>query len=146
MIYIGNHLSSSKGFLAMGKMALKLGGDTFAFFTRNPRGGAAKAIDPEDAAKLVEFMKDAGYDISKNHYDCGLLIYDRIKQDMHAGGSGCGCSAVVLASHFLEKLKNLDYKRILFMATGAMMSPTSLMQGLSIPGIAHLLRIEMMTK
>lgn len=100
----------------------------------------------EGSSILVEFMKDAGYDISKNHYDCGLLIYDRIKQDMHAGGSGCGCSAVVLASHFLEKLKNLDYKRILFMATGAMMSPTSLMQGLSIPGIAHLLRIEMMTK
>ena len=61
MIYIGIHLSSSKGFLAMGKMALKLGGDTLAFFTRNPRGGAAKAIDPEDAAKLVEFMKEHNF-------------------------------------------------------------------------------------
>lgn len=61
MIYIGNHLSSSKGFLAMGKMAVKLGGDTFAFFTRNPRGGAAKTIDPEDAAKLVEFMKEHNF-------------------------------------------------------------------------------------
>jgi deoxyribonuclease-4 len=58
MIYIGNHLSSSKGFEAMGKMAVKLGGDTFAFFTRNPRGGAAKAIDPADAMKLREFMKE----------------------------------------------------------------------------------------
>lgn len=58
MIYIGNHLSSSKGFLAMGQAAVKLGGDTFAFFTRNPRGGAAKAIDPEDAAALCEFLRE----------------------------------------------------------------------------------------
>lgn len=57
MIYIGNHLSSSKGFEAMGKMALKLGGDTFAFFTRNPRGGSAKAIEPEDASALEELME-----------------------------------------------------------------------------------------
>ena len=56
MIYIGNHLTSSKGFEAMGKMALKLGGDTFAFFTRNPRGGSAKEIIPEDAKKLCELM------------------------------------------------------------------------------------------
>lgn len=61
MIYIGNHLSSSKGFLAMGKEAVRLGGDTFAFFTRNPRGGAAKAIDPEDAGALCEFMKEHGF-------------------------------------------------------------------------------------
>ena len=58
MIYIGNHLSSSKGFLAMGKAATALGGDTFAFFTRNPRGGAAKAIDPEDAKALMDYMKE----------------------------------------------------------------------------------------
>lgn len=56
MIYIGNHLSSSKGFEAMGEMALKLEGDTFAFFTRNPRGGSAKAIEPEDASALVALM------------------------------------------------------------------------------------------
>lgn len=58
MIYIGNHLSSSKGFLEMGKAATALGGDTFAFFTRNPRGGAAKAIDPEDAKALVAYMQE----------------------------------------------------------------------------------------
>ncbi len=57
MIYIGNHLASSKGFEAMGKMALKLGGDTFAFFTRNPRGGSAKEIIPADAQKLCELLK-----------------------------------------------------------------------------------------
>ncbi len=58
MIYIGNHLSSAGGFLKMGKNAQKLGGDTFAFFTRNPRGGAAKAIDPEDAKALRAFMEE----------------------------------------------------------------------------------------
>lgn len=58
MIYIGNHLSSSKGFLAMGKAETALGGDTFAFFTRNPRGGAAKAIDPEDAKALIAYMEE----------------------------------------------------------------------------------------
>lgn len=58
MIYIGNHLSTSKGFLAMGKEAEKLGGTTFAFFTRNPRGGQAKEIDPADAEALMNFIKD----------------------------------------------------------------------------------------
>ena len=58
MIYIGNHLSASKGFYAMGKMALKLGGDTFAFFTRNPRGGKAKGLDEEDIRKLRELMEE----------------------------------------------------------------------------------------
>ncbi len=58
MIYIGNHLTSSKGFLAMGKMATELDADTFAFFTRNPRGGAAKQINPEDAQALVQYLKE----------------------------------------------------------------------------------------
>lgn len=58
MIYIGNHLTSSKGFLAMGKMATKLGADTFAFFTRNPRGGSAKEINPEDAKALMDYLKE----------------------------------------------------------------------------------------
>lgn len=61
MIYIGNHLSSSKGFLAMGKEATKLGGTTFAFFTRNPRGGKAKEIIPEDAAALMGYLKENGF-------------------------------------------------------------------------------------
>lgn len=61
MIYIGNHLSSSNGFLAMGKAATALGGNTFAFFTRNPRGGSAKAIDSDDAAALCEYLKDNNF-------------------------------------------------------------------------------------
>ena len=62
MIYIGNHLSSSGGFLAMGKAATALGADTFAFFTRNPRGGAAKAIDPADAKALLDYMEEHNLD------------------------------------------------------------------------------------
>lgn len=61
MMFIGNHLSCSKGFLAMGKAAEKLGADTFAFFTRNPRGGQAKDIDPADAAALMKFMEEKGF-------------------------------------------------------------------------------------
>ena len=67
MIYIGNHLSSSKGFEAMGKMAMKLGGDTFAFFTRNPRGGYAKEIIPADAEKLCGLMKAHNFGILVAH-------------------------------------------------------------------------------
>ncbi len=96
----------------------------------------------EGSKILCEMLEKEGLDIKKNHYDCGLLIYERKRQDVHAGGSGCGCSASVLASYFYEKLKTLEFKRILFIATGAMMSPTSLLQGLSIPGIAHLLKIS----
>ncbi len=61
MIYIGNHLSSSRGYLAMGEAALSLGGDTFAFFTRNPRGGKAKDADPADAAALMELLGREGF-------------------------------------------------------------------------------------
>ena len=57
-MYIGNHLSASKGYAAMGRMAVKLGANTFAFFTRNPRGGAAKAIDPTDVEKLLEVKEE----------------------------------------------------------------------------------------
>ena len=67
MIYIGNHLSSSKGFEAMGKMALKLGGDTFAFFTRNPRGGSAKEIIPSDAEKLCALIQEKNFGILVAH-------------------------------------------------------------------------------
>ena len=63
MIYTGCHLSSSKGFEAMGKHALKLGADTFAFFTRNPRGGNAKTIDPDDAARFRKLAED-GVDVT----------------------------------------------------------------------------------
>ncbi len=96
----------------------------------------------EGSVILRDLMKSEGFDIDRCHNDCGLMIYDRERQDKHAGGSGCGCSATVLSAYILRKMKRGQYKKILFMGTGALMSPMSLQQGLSIPGIAHLVQIE----
>ena len=119
----------------------------------NESGAAVSDIDAivtgdlgyEGSSILNEMLKKDGLDITKVHYDCGLMIYDRQRQDMHAGGSGCGCSGSVLAAHFLEKIKSGEIKNMLFIATGAMMSPSSVLQGLSIPSIAHLVKIELCT-
>ena len=86
-----------------------------------------------------------GCDIREKYDDCGLLIYDCEKQDMHAGGSGCGCAASVLCGYFMKKFELDEYKNILLICTGALMSPGSVMQGNTIPGIAHLVRIEKQT-
>ena len=90
----------------------------------------------------MELMKKDGYDISEKYNDCGLMIYDREKQDMHAGGSGCGCSATVFCGYVYRLLKEKKLKNVLFLSTGALMSTTSVQQGESIPGIAHALWIE----
>ncbi len=90
---------------------------------------------------LIEILKKEGIDISSNHNDCGKLIFDREKQDVHAGGSGCGCCGSVFCSYIYNELKNGQLNNILFAATGALMSPTSSQQGESIPGISHLLHI-----
>ena len=76
------------------------------------------------------------------HTDCGLLLYDFQNQDAHSGASGCGTSASVLASHFLPLLKENKIHKILFLSTGALMSPSSLLQGENIYGIAPLIRLE----
>ena len=73
--------------------------------------------------------------------DCGLMLYEREKQQVDAGASGCGCSAAVMCAHFLPAMQQGKYRNILFMATGALMSPTACQQGESIPGIAHLLHL-----
>ena len=91
---------------------------------------------------LYELLEREGIDIRCRHSDCGTLIFDREKQDVHAGGSGCGCSASVLCSYIMHRLEQGDFGNILFMSTGALMSPTSSFQGESIPGIAHLLNIK----
>ena len=82
-------------------------------------------------------MREYNVDISAVHNDCGMMIYDREKQDVHAGGSGCGCSASVLCSYVLSRLRSGKLKNVLFVATGALMSSVSSLQGESIPGIAH---------
>lgn len=86
---------------------------------------------------LLEFMKSRGRDLSRIHMDCGMEIYDRERQDTHAGGSGCGCSAVTLCSYILPKLQSGEWKRVLFVPTGALLSQVSFNEGQSIPGIAH---------
>lgn len=91
---------------------------------------------------LKEIIKKYDYSIDKKHNDCGLLIYDREKQDVHAGGSGCGCAGSVLNSLILNKMLKKELNNILFIATGALLSPTTTQQGESIPSIAHLVYLS----
>ena len=93
-------------------------------------------------AVVTRLFQDDGIDLEGLYTDCGLLIYDLEGQDVHAGGSGCGCSASVLAGHLLKLLEGGQIRRLLFAATGALMSPTASMQGESIPGICHAVAIE----
>lgn len=92
----------------------------------------------------VDLLKKVGIDISSRYIDCGLEIYDVNKQDIHAGGSGCGCSAVVFCGYLYDMLKSARINRILLVSTGALLSTTSSQQGESIPGIAHAVTIERM--
>ena len=96
----------------------------------------------EGSRILCDLMMAEGRDISSRHNDCGKMIFSRNTQDTHSGGSGCGCAAVVLGSYLLPKLQRGEIKRMLFLATGAMMSPDSVKQGQSIPGVAHLVCLE----
>lgn len=91
---------------------------------------------------LYQLLEKEGINIRKNHNDCGLMIFDRATQDVHSGGSGCGCSAGVLTSTILKKVESGEYKNILFCATGALLSPTSTMQGETIPSVAHIVNIK----
>lgn len=91
---------------------------------------------------LIKLLLDNGYDISKQHMDCGVEIYDNEKQDTHSGGSGCGCSAVTLAGYILHQMATHVWKRILFVPTGALLSTVSFNEGQTIPGTAHALIIE----
>ena len=86
---------------------------------------------------LIDLLKEKGFDISEQHMDCGIEIYDAEKQDTHAGGSGCGCAAVVLSAMILPKIRKGIWKRVLFVPTGALLSKVSFNEGQSVPGIAH---------
>lgn len=90
---------------------------------------------------LCELIKKEGYDIQKKHNDCGKMLYDIESQDVHAGGSGCGCCASVLCGHILTELEKGNYKNILVAATGALMNPLTVLQGESIPTISHAIAI-----
>lgn len=86
---------------------------------------------------LLDFMREAGQDISSIHMDCGIEMFDPKTQDTHSGGSGCGCSAAVLCGYILPKIQAGEWKRVLFVPTGALLSQISFNEGQNVPGIAH---------
>lgn len=91
---------------------------------------------------LWDLLYRKGYDIQSRHMDCGTVIFNQEKQDTHAGGSGCGCAAVTLAAYILPKIVKGEWKRVLFVPTGALMSTVSFNEGASVPGIAHAIVLE----
>ena len=91
---------------------------------------------------FADLLGQKGYRVESVQEDCGLLIYDNELQDTHSGGSGCGCSASTLAGYLLDKLYEGEWNRILFVPTGALLSPVSANEGSSIPGIAHAIVLE----
>ncbi len=90
---------------------------------------------------VLDLFQRDGVDMRPTYDDCGLLLYDGT-QDVHSGGSGCGCSAAVLCSYLLKALEQKIFRKVLFCGTGALLSPTSSNQGQSIPGICHLVCLE----
>lgn len=90
---------------------------------------------------LLTLARREGIPLGGKLTDCGTLVFDMNKQDVHSGGSGCGCSAITLCGHLLNQLNEGKLKRILFCGTGALLSPTSTQQGLPIPGICHAVSI-----
>lgn len=90
---------------------------------------------------LMELARKDGISLGGKITDCGTLIFDNTTQDVHSGGSGCGCSAITLCGYLLEQLKGGKLKKVLFCGTGALLSPTSTQQGLSIPGVCHVVSI-----
>ena len=86
---------------------------------------------------LFDLLRKKGLDIKENHMDCGMTIFDQQTQHTNSGGSGCGCSAVVLGSCIMDRLIRGEYKRVLFVPTGALLSTVSYNEGKSVPGIAH---------
>ena len=91
---------------------------------------------------VIDILKSKGYDIKSNYNDCGVLIFDKSSQDTHSGGSGCACCGTVFSGYFFKQLKEKKIKKMLLIATGALMNSTTSQQGESIPGIAHAISIE----
>ena len=91
---------------------------------------------------LTELSETKGFNIKSRYNDCGVLIFDKNTQDTHSGGSGCACIGTIFSGYFYKQLKTKKRKKILLLATGALMNSTSSQQGESIPGIAHAISIE----
>ena len=109
---------------------LKTGPEDFDLIVTGDLGQLGKEM-------LLELARKDGISLGGKLTDCGTLVFDNTKQDVHAGGSGCGCSAITLCGDLLDKLNNRKLKKILFCGTGALLSPTSTQQGLPIPGVCH---------
>ena len=90
---------------------------------------------------LLDITRSKGYDIADRYMDCGIEIYSR-EQEIQAGGSGCGCSASMLAGYIVKMLEKGTWQRVLFVPTGALLSPVSFNEGDSVPGIAHAVVFE----
>ncbi|MDO5400205.1 MAG: stage V sporulation protein AD [Eubacteriales bacterium] len=114
---------------------LKTGPEDFSLIVTGDLGQLGKEM-------LLELAKRDGVSLGGKLADCGTMVFDNTTQDVHAGGSGCGCSAVTLCGELLGKLSSGKLKKILFCGTGALLSPTSTQQGLPIPGVCHAVSIQ----
>ena len=114
---------------------LKTGPEDFDLIVTGDLGQLGKEL-------LLEMGKRDGIALGGKLADCGCMIFDNTKQDVHAGGSGCGCGAITLCGYLLEELRKGKLKKILFCGTGALLSPTSTQQGLPIPGVCHAVSIS----
>ena len=114
---------------------LDTGAENFDLIVTGDLGQVGKEL-------LMELARRDGLSLGGKLTDCGSLVFDNTTQDVHAGGSGCGCSAITLCAEFLPKLASGKLKKILFCGTGALLSPTSIQQGLPIPGICHAVCIQ----
>ena len=113
---------------------LKVSADDFDLIVTGDLGQLGKEV-------LLTLSQREGLGLGGKLADCGTLVFDVLEQDVHSGGSGCGCSAITLCGYLLNKLKTGKMKKILFCGTGALLSPTSTQQGLPIPGICHAVSI-----
>lgn len=114
---------------------LKTGPEDFDLIVTGDLGQLGKEM-------LLTMAQREGINLGGKLTDCGTLVYDLLAQDVHSGGSGCGCSAITLCGHLLNKIKERKLSRILFCGTGALLSPTSTQQGLPIPGVCHAVSIQ----
>jgi stage V sporulation protein AD len=114
---------------------MKTSADDFDLIVTGDLGQLGKEV-------LLTLARNEGMNLGGKLTDCGTLVFDVTKQDVHSGGSGCGCSAITLCGYLLNKLQTGKLKRILFCGTGALLSPTSTQQGLPIPGVCHAVVIE----
>lgn len=135
-----NHMGAAMAIAAASTMLkhfknLKIKPDYYDLILTGDLGYYGKEI-------LIEYMKDKGFDLSKNYNDCGLILYDIENQPVYAGASGPTSSALVLSSYILKEMEKGKYKRVLIVPTGAIFSPTRLFQGESIPSIAHAISLE----